>query len=1585
MISQSGGRIVGYTIPEGVDTMLDVVGVGWPNVDEDAYRDMADALREFGDDADDDAYAAYQHIQKLLASGQSESLAALDAHWSKVQGKHKDLAKAARLVAGALDRVADIIVARKIAAVAELADLCATVGITLAFAPLTAGLSTLLAGAKIAATRIAFKRILKEMAEAAVSEIVATLTEPAVAAIENIVADLAVQTALNVAGVQDGYNTGQTAQAGKDALQINSVGGPGGPGPGGGPVIDHDAHSKAGMHLAGVQISMREKTGGKLGKAKGHHGRAKGKDSLTAVLDTTIEGVVEKLGKALGDLGDHVGKTVPERIAKSSKTHKDTDHDIRDGLNKITSGGGKNDDGRRGTVRDQPTRRGGGTRLKPASLDGARDNTRRHAISLEKKTCKNDPVDVATGEMALPQTDLVLPGTLPLVLRRTHLSDYRWGSWFGRSWASTLDERIELDPRGQGAVWAREDGSLLVYPRLPAPDDVEGVLPIEGPRLPLAHVGRDDASATTYCITDESAGATRYFTGSPYKESTAYWLSEVEDRNHNGITFVRRNDGAPVRVIHDGGYQVALRVDDDRVTELSLRTPEGPVTVRHYGYDSEGNLDAVINSSGLPMRFTYDSDARITSWTDRNESTFRYVYDAVGRVVRTIGPDGMLSSTFAYETPSEAPGGTTRYTDSTGATSVFHCDDRLQVVAATDPLGATQRSEYDESGRLLTHTDANGATSLQSYDDDGRPVELVRADGHRTTVTYDGRGLLASLTEPDGARWLHSYDERGNRTALTDPSGATTHYTVDPRGAVTAVTNALGERVEITRNGAGLPLSIADASGTVRRYTYDPFGRPRLVAGREETDATRLEWSVDGWLTRRTDPDGSSEQWEFDGEGNCTLYTDPLGATARTEYTHFDLPTARITPGDARHTFTYDTERRLIEVTDPQSLSWTYDYDAAGQLISETDFDGRTTTYAYDDVGRLTRRTNAAGQAVAYRYSAAGQLTGKSVDGREIHFDNDACGRLVHAVGPDATLSYRYDAVGRIVEETVDGRTLSTDCDAVGRRTHRTTPLGIATTYAYDPTGNFETVTASGRTLSFEHDAAGREIRRTLGDCLALTYSWDQAGRLSAQTVTSDRSVQPAIDRTYAYRRDGHLTGVTDLYAGHRAFTLDGAGRVTAVEAENWTERYAYDASGNQTHASWPDKHPGSEARGARKYTGSNLVSAGGIRYEHDAQGRVVVRRKSRLSRKPDTWLYTWDAEDHLTSVTTPDGTRWCYLYDPLGRRIAKQRLDADGTVAEETRFTWDGTTLTEQTTSAAGSPELITLTWDHDGQAPLVQTETKSLAGAPQESIDQRFFAIVTDQVGTPTELVDEHGTVAWRTRATLWGTTTWNRDADAYTPLRFPGQYYDPETELHHNYFRHYDPQTARYLSLDPLGLDAAPNPHTYVDNPHTLTDPLGLAPCDESDVSWGGRVRYGRPGPGGRASTMRATIEADMTGGQTNPSAKVAGYVKYKKLNKTHLLGAQIGGSNKDSRNFVTMHRFANSPVMRKVEDQIRAAVDKQGETIEYSVTPVYRTNDPTDVLPIGLTIEARGNKGFSFTPYEGGSNTNTVTILNVPKRV
>ncbi|MGW8717767.1 RHS domain-containing protein [Streptomyces althioticus] len=36
---------------------------------------------------------------------------------------------------------------------------------------------------------------------------------------------------------------------------------------------------------------------------------------------------------------------------------------------------------------------------------------------------------------------------------------------------------------------------------------------------------------------------------------------------------------------------------------------------------------------------------------------------------------------------------------------------------------------------------------------------------------------------------------------------------------------------------------------------------------------------------------------------------------------------------------------------------------------------------------------------------------------------------------------------------------------------------------------------------------------------------------------------------------------------------------------------------------------------------------------------------------------------------------------------------------------------------------------------------------------MDSRFYAIVTDSIGLPSELLDEHGTVVWRRTSTLWG----------------------------------------------------------------------------------------------------------------------------------------------------------------------------------------------------------------------------------------
>lgn len=57
-----------------------------------------------------------------------------------------------------------------------------------------------------------------------------------------------------------------------------------------------------------------------------------------------------------------------------------------------------------------------------------------------------------------------------------------------------------------------------------------------------------------------------------------------------------------------------------------------------------------------------------------------------------------------------------------------------------------------------------------------------------------------------------------------------------------------------------------------------------------------------------------------------------------------------------------------------------------------------------------------------------------------------------------------------------------------------------------------------------------------------------------------------------------------------------------------------------------------------------------------------MTRRVTRaLSGSRRVWEYAWNDQDQLREVVTPDGARWQYLYDGLGRRIAKQLMGDDG------------------------------------------------------------------------------------------------------------------------------------------------------------------------------------------------------------------------------------------------------------------------------------------------------------------------------------
>jgi RHS repeat-associated protein len=1021
-----------------------------------------------------------------------------------------------------------------------------------------------------------------------------------------------------------------------------------------------------------------------------------------------------------------------------------------------------------------------------------------------------DPVDAVSGQMITSATDVDLPGLLSLVFRRAYASAYRGGRLHGPGWSSTLDQRLEVADDHVG--YFGDDAQILLYRG-------KSGLPVAGGRWPLTF----DADTDTYFVEDPETGLLRHFGPHPAGYATRP-ITALTDRNGNRVDYLHDADGNPTEVVHPG-YRVAVTTvttpGGPRVAALRLLPAHAEdVTLAEYRYDDRGRLTEVVDTTGLPYRYEVDDADRVTGWVDRAGYRYRYFYDAAGRVVRGEGDGGYLTAEFDYD----LAGRTTTVTDSLGGRTVYHYDEDQHLTRRVDPLGNTELTEYDRYHHLVSHTDALGNTTRFTRDPDGRPTRIERPDGTTVRASYNDLGQPVEITGPDGGTWRYVYDERGNLTAEVDPAGAVTSYRHGEHGEPRLIIDALGHATTITTNAAGLATSVSDAGGRAIAYTMDERGR--VVAVTDPLGAvTSTEWGASDRPVRRTHPDGTTETWRYDGNGDLVEQTGRSGFVTRFEVGPFHVVTARTDPDGARHVFAHDTELRLREVLNPQGMRWQYTYDQAGNLVAEQDFNGRAVAYAHDAAGRLARLTTGAGQTVELTHDALGRITAQHGDGLRTTFGYDRAGRLVSATNPDAEVLLTRDALGRVLTETVNGRTVTATYDPLGRRLSRTTPAGHTSTWRYDPTGQPVELTSAARPITFEYNAANQETRRWLGPRVALVSRWDGTGRLAGrQLVGADGTGAGRVlhSRTWTYRADGVPAAITDSATGTQRFDLDTLGRVTTVRADNWTEHYAYDLAGNITFAA-DTRAADSPVAGPREAAGTLLRRAGRTHFDYDTQGRLVRRLRTTPSGTRQVWHYRYGTGDRLVEAVNPAGHRWRYRYDALGRRIAKQRVGDDGGVVEETRFAWDGEVLAEQEQLASGV--VTATTWDYEPGtwAPVSQDRRTFYANAPQHVVDRQFHVIVTDLVGAPTELVTQDGRVDWRRRSGLWGNHY--QSSGATCLLRFPGQYHDHETGLDYNAHRYYDPETGRYTTPDPLGLDPAPNHHSYVVNPLAFLDPLGL----------------------------------------------------------------------------------------------------------------------------------------------------------------
>ena len=721
---------------------------------------------------------------------------------------------------------------------------------------------------------------------------------------------------------------------------------------------------------------------------------------------------------------------------------------------------------------------------------------------------------------------------------------------------------------------------------------------------------------------------------------------------------------------------------------------------------------------------------------------------------------------------------------------------------------------------------------------------VIEADGAVTRFAYNALHQLVEAIGPDGATWRRKYDERGNPVAVIDPAGAVTRFEYTPTGSLLTSTDALGATTRFTTDAAGLVVAQTDPLGNTTHAVRDHASR--VIQVTDPLGAlTRFEWSPEGLPVSRTDPSGATLRWRHDANGRLLEAVDPIGAITSFEPGPMGTLAARTGPDGVRHTFRYDGELNLLAVTKPDSGTWTYAYDPTGRLTEETDFVGRRLGYSYDAAGRMVQRTTAAGQVVTLVRDDVGRVVARHTPEGEYHYTYDTAGRMAEATGPGGSvLAYEHDPLGRVVTETVNGHTTRHAYDAVGRRIRRVAASGAESEWAYDAAGRAIGLTAGAGHLDLIVDAAGRQTHRGVGTDSWLIRQYDDAGRpigerlqrggLKADDGLSGSGfVEPEVilSRSWAWRPDGVPIEIQDSIRGTRLITSDSSGRVTAISAQDWSETYAYDAYGNLTTAGRSDD-PSSTDEWPSANHRTLVRRLGRSHHEYDETGRLIRTVRRTLDGRRKTWDYIWDSQDQLVEATTPDHGTWRYNYDPLGRRTSKYRLGDDGTAAEQIRFTWDGARLAEQATRTEDGT-VVALTWDYEPGTfrPAAQRQRSWVDDADQSRIDETFHAIVTDLIGTPTELVTPDGRIAWRTTTTLWGRTiSTSADADLDCPLRFPGQYYDDETGLHYNLHRYYNPDSGAYLTADPLGLGPSPNDHSYVLNPLAFFDPLGL--CETAE---------------------------------------------------------------------------------------------------------------------------------------------------------
>ena len=858
---------------------------------------------------------------------------------------------------------------------------------------------------------------------------------------------------------------------------------------------------------------------------------------------------------------------------------------------------------------------------------------------------------------------------------------------------------------------------------------------------------------------------------------------------------------------------------------------------------------------------------------------------------------GDIRPTVYRSTPS---GDVWRIVTANGAVEDTSYDTYHQKISVTNTAGATTSYTYDENGVLVETTDYQGLAQSIEAGNWGTPVRVIDVDGLQTELVVDEFGLVEAVTLPDGTTTQYTSEIRISGIVPSGtiyPDGTMETVQCDDAGRLVGMVDTTGRRANIERDVRGLPGKMLDHTGEATTCEYTVEGWPSRIVHPDGTTVTS-SYDREGNRVQSVNELGATTRTRYTIFDEPSETTDASGATTRLEY-NTQMQLVRLTNADNKvWSFKYGLDGALIEQTDYNGFTTVRSVSPDGQELLYETAAGKTYRTLFPD-GRVKTIRDDWG-TTTFRYNSTGKLTGLAGPDAAISFDFDKYGRLTKETstlnsGESFSHSREYDSVGR------------------GHRCGLRLPLGdeIVSNFGFGESGELDSAQYSFASsswdvrekiaeLQFGNDELGFR-NRISGDSVIRSYSTDIRGRRVADSIGVLDSREPTGLRTvnsrvFGWREDNVLQSVIDRERGVTTYELDVLGRVTELQRQTedhlraagdsvslaWdkrngtgafggVEQYGFSASGLLTSMNVPsainsdltgplavgsaDDRCRRNSQDARiEFEGTLPIRVGRTSYSYDAAGRVVQTVTKRVGKKPlvrSFYYGTGEQPIGYESSDQPDcGYR--YLYDPLGRRIAKERVDSEtGEVLVRTIFSYVGNQLSAQQVvlNKLGNPKLGSAkakfaqpegegkvwvsdpeTGDLVGQIELVPAMPRrntSLEGANevQGVREAVFLFLVTDLAGAPMELVHAgSGDLVGFADQTLYGDRVWR--GSARTPLLFAGQYLDEESGWAYNRFRYFDPHAGIYNSQDPLGVKPkVSSAQGYVGHPGFQVDIFGL----------------------------------------------------------------------------------------------------------------------------------------------------------------